>query len=452
MTAVGGRAARERVAVRAVGRDQVVVVAQRARPRRRSSPPRRSRGAGSRRPWPCAYISPARSSKRRISSIVASHSRARRVGQRRGSRPARAGASAPTWWPRATYHASLLSARANSSRLELREVRAQRARERGAAARPAGPRTARPRRSSISTTSTWSTRSGSASSAGARPPRRDDQPVGVPGPHAGRPLAAARLRPRARPRRSPSKTARRRDRRDLAHAGRGRRRVASASAAATERSSAPCSTARRVHLAGRGGDQHVVGSPSVAPAGERLAEGRERERRPRGRSASRRSRRASRARCRTGSGSGQRSGCSPQLGARARSTSCAATSRSAAQRNARRAAAAARRQHRHPLGTTGSTVQHALGGEVRLRAGEVEVEGRTAVRSAQPWISQPSAARRGLHHGLRERRVAVDDARHLGVAALERAHVDELLDQLGRLRADDVAAEQLAVPACRRRS
>src|SRR5690606_4595566 len=32
-----------------------------------------------------------------------------------------------------------------------------------------------------------------------------------------------------------------------------------------------------------------------------------------------------------------------------------------------------------------------------------------------------------------------------GVAALERLRVDELLDHLGRLRADDVAAEQLAV-------
>ena len=41
--------------------------------------------------------------------------------------------------------------------------------------------------------------------------------------------------------------------------------------------------------------------------------------------------------------------------------------------------------------------------------------------------------------------MAVDDAADLGVAALERAHVDELLDELGRARADDVAAEQLAV-------
>src|SRR4051794_27260177 len=41
--------------------------------------------------------------------------------------------------------------------------------------------------------------------------------------------------------------------------------------------------------------------------------------------------------------------------------------------------------------------------------------------------------------------MAVDHAGQLGVAALQRADVDELLDELGRLRADDVAAEQLAV-------
>ena len=52
---------------------------------------------------------------------------------------------------------------------------------------------------------------------------------------------------------------------------------------------------------------------------------------------------------------------------------------------------------------------------------------------------------RGLHDRLAQRRVAVDHPRDLAEAALERPHVDELLDQLGRLRADDVAAEQLAV-------
>src|SRR5215210_9040047 len=41
--------------------------------------------------------------------------------------------------------------------------------------------------------------------------------------------------------------------------------------------------------------------------------------------------------------------------------------------------------------------------------------------------------------------MAVHDAGDLVVAALERAGVDELLDQLRRARADDVAADQLAV-------
>src|SRR3954465_5656383 len=52
---------------------------------------------------------------------------------------------------------------------------------------------------------------------------------------------------------------------------------------------------------------------------------------------------------------------------------------------------------------------------------------------------------RGLHDALGERRVAVDDARDLGVAALEELDVDELLDELGGAGADDVAAEHLAV-------
>src|SRR3954452_15968056 len=51
----------------------------------------------------------------------------------------------------------------------------------------------------------------------------------------------------------------------------------------------------------------------------------------------------------------------------------------------------------------------------------------------------------GLHDRLAQRRVAVDHARDLGVAALQRPRVDELLDHLRALRADDVAAEQLAV-------
>ena len=43
--------------------------------------------------------------------------------------------------------------------------------------------------------------------------------------------------------------------------------------------------------------------------------------------------------------------------------------------------------------------------------------------------------------------MAVDHPCELGVAALERADVDELLDQLGRPRPDDVRSEQLAVAA-----
>src|SRR3954454_14343169 len=41
--------------------------------------------------------------------------------------------------------------------------------------------------------------------------------------------------------------------------------------------------------------------------------------------------------------------------------------------------------------------------------------------------------------------MAVHDPRHLWEAALERLRVDELLDQLGGARADDVPADQLAV-------
>src|SRR5207248_4332434 len=61
-------------------------------------------------------------------------------------------------------------------------------------------------------------------------------------------------------------------------------------------------------------------------------------------------------------------------------------------------------------------------------------------------VDQPAVRRaRRFHHGLRERGVAVDHARHLGEAALQRARVDELLHELGRAAADDVAAEQLAI-------
>src|SRR5437588_18262 len=65
---------------------------------------------------------------------------------------------------------------------------------------------------------------------------------------------------------------------------------------------------------------------------------------------------------------------------------------------------------------------------------------------ASSAVDQPAVGRATrLHHCLRERRMAVDDARDLRVAALEIAHIDELLDQLRRARADDVSAEELAV-------
>ena len=56
----------------------------------------------------------------------------------------------------------------------------------------------------------------------------------------------------------------------------------------------------------------------------------------------------------------------------------------------------------------------------------------------------------GFHHGFGERRVAVHDPRHLGEAAFERAHIDQLLDQLGRLAADDVRAERFEGYRCER--
>src|SRR6185312_15127667 len=71
-----------------------------------------------------------------------------------------------------------------------------------------------------------------------------------------------------------------------------------------------------------------------------------------------------------------------------------------------------------------------------------------AWRVARLPVDQPAVrCACGLHHALGQRRVPVHHTCDLRIAALQRAHVDELLDQLGRLRADDVAAEQLAVSA-----
>ena len=90
--------ARDRLAVLAVGGDQVVLVGEHATWRRRPSPPRRSRGAGSRRSWP-SCTSPARAPRSGGSAASSRGSRARsscRAARARRSplpsrRPARGG-------------------------------------------------------------------------------------------------------------------------------------------------------------------------------------------------------------------------------------------------------------------------------------------------------------------------------------------------------------------------
>ena len=105
------------------------------------------------------------------------------------------------------------------------------------------------------------------------------------------------------------------------------------------------------------------------------------------------------------------------------------------------------REHRHPLGRHRHDLQDPLGDEVGLGAREIEVEGGRLRRSP---VDQPAVGRaRGLHDGLRQRRVTVHDPRDLGEPALEVLDVDELLDELGGARADDVPAEQLSPYCCR---
>ena len=170
------RAAHERVAVRAVGRDQVV--ARRAAPARcrRSSPPRRSTGAGSRRP------SPARTSRPRAPRSGGSASS---WPATRARRRARAGCG---------HQCSTVLQRAMNSSASscARSARSARASCDAACGGRSQNSTTSPL--STSTTSMWSTRAASASSAGVQPAARDDQPVGVVGLHR----ATARLRRRAR--------------------------------------------------------------------------------------------------------------------------------------------------------------------------------------------------------------------------------------------------------------
>ena len=261
------RAAHERVAVRAVGGDQVV--ARRAAPARcrRSSPPRRSTGAGSRRSWP------ARTSRPRAprSGGSASSSRATRARRPASGRSAH---QCSTVLQRAMN--SSASSCARSARSCARQLRGR--------AAAAGPRTGPLRRCRSRRPRCGRRAAGSASSAGAQPAARDDQPVGAVGLHPGHRRCAAGSSIRSRPRssaRSPCEHRARRPRspghvRDPG--ARPRARSRSRAARSTERSSAPLQHRRGVHLAGRRRDQHVVGLLERVPARERLAEGRLRER------------------------------------------------------------------------------------------------------------------------------------------------------------------------------
>ena len=241
------------------------------------------------------------------------------------------------------------------------------------------------------------------------PAARDDQPVGVVGLHARRPGAGPDVAGAGAPpmyadacssersptnTRSPTRTA------GTSVDAAGRRRIAGRVELLRDR-------AQRGRLAAppRGCISHAAAAISTKSARAR-ASGRRRTpggRRPartvrRGRSTWRTSPRASPASLSNGNGSGQRSGCRPSSRARrassARKTSCSAARRSA---SSRLGAGQLAREHRLPLGRAGQHVQDALGCEVGKRACEVEVEGgvlaRTLPAQRQPWISQPSAAR-----------------------------------------------------------
>src|SRR4051812_44241653 len=90
---------------------------------------------------------------------------------------------------------------------------------------------------------------------------------------------------------------------------------------------------------------------------------------------------------------------------------------------------------------------HSRDGSVAIsRSASTYARGSPRSKKKGSAVDEPAIGRAGgFHHGLRQRRVAVDHPGDLGVAALQVLGVDELLDQLGGLRPDDVAAEQLAV-------
>src|SRR3954466_13302761 len=102
-----------------------------------------------------------------------------------------------------------------------------------------------------------------------------------------------------------------------------------------------------------------------------------------------------------------------------------------------------------PGSSRASTGTHSTPGwrcSARSAASRLGGEARSKKKAGASAVDEPAIRRPcRLHDRLAERRVAVDDARELRVAALQQLDVDELLDELRRLRADDVAAQQLAV-------
>ena len=252
------------------------------------------------------------------------------------------------------------------------------------------------------------------------PAAGDDQPVGVLRPQrmlpplewpgclavfgAGEPSrSAARKRAAAASARSPWKTRPRASTAGTSRTPAARASaVARASCSAVERSAAPAQHRGGMHLAGRRRDHDGVLVVESAPAGEGLAEGGLGERHGAADRAARRWRHASPGGCRTGTAraSAAAAGRAPRrVARRARSSA----SRSASQRNASKVSAPGSSAASTGTQTTGSPapsecLQRLLGGEVRERAREIEVEGGASrrahrARPPQPWISQPSAAR-----------------------------------------------------------
>ena len=364
-----------------------------------------------------AYISPARSSKRRMSSIVASHSRATSGSGSGWSAIVSETSAAPSGigGRRASSRSAdrVPPAREELVGVELREV-GRAARARAAERRSAGsPRTGRPRRCRSPRPRCWSMRSRSPSSAGPRRRRVTISAVGAAGLHAdGSASARGRLLERVV---AVEQLAVRRRPPAVAHAAPRAVAVAASSAAATAARSSALSTAR--------------GCISHAAAAIRTLSGRRaraRRRRPGG---TRRAR-TRRAADLLGVGRGEHR----ELGVeRERSASAAAAGRRCGRACARHAVAldvAARRVERSPPGSRapGSAIHSArpaapaAPARRRGRPRGCRGRGRRPDRRHVLAVDQPAVGGAGgLHHGLGERRVAVDHARDLGVAALERA-------------------------------